>query len=294
MSNNITDISVIMNCFNSDKYLKSAIDSIYAQTHDSWEIIFWDNCSSDQSASIAKNYDSKLKYFLAKKKAPLGEARNLALKKAKGVFICFLDCDDLFLPKKLEIQLAAIKYSKAVLSYSGWIKINENGEEIDRFILKNEYKNKFESLLLNYNVNFQSLMIDHDYLLNNKLEFDEKVSFSPDFNLVMKIALDSPILVLSEQLVKYRVHSKSMSVKNKIDKMVDFEYTTDYLEKIGVENKYRNYKYIVLKAKYKMLFLDLLEGKNYHRIPVLIFEFLLQMTILLLGRLKHVVSRGKK
>ena len=45
---------------------------------------------------------------------------------------------DLFLPKKLEIQLAAIKYSKAVLSYSGWIKINENGEEIDRFILKNE------------------------------------------------------------------------------------------------------------------------------------------------------------
>jgi glycosyltransferase involved in cell wall biosynthesis len=288
MSKNTTDISVIMNCHNGDQYLKSAIDSVYAQSYRNWEIIFWDNCSSDLSASIAKSYDSKLKYFFAKKKSTLGKARNLALKKASGDFICFLDCDDLYLPNKLAIQLAAIKYSKAVLSYSGWIKINEKGEEIDRFILKNEYKNKFETLLLNYIVNFQSLMINHDYLLNNKLEFDEKVSFSPDFNLVMKIALDSPILVLSEQLVKYRVHSKSMSVKNKIDKIVDFEYTTDYLEKIGVEDKYRNYKYIILKAKYKMLFLDLLEGKKYHRIPVLIFEFLLQMTILLLGRLKHV------
>ena len=59
-------VSVIMNCFNGERFLREAIDSIYSQTFTDWEIIFWDNASTDKSASIAKSYDKKLKYFLAK------------------------------------------------------------------------------------------------------------------------------------------------------------------------------------------------------------------------------------
>ena len=56
-------VSVIMNCYNGEKYLREAIDSIYAQTYTNWEIIFWDNASTDNSAEIAKLSDSRLKYF---------------------------------------------------------------------------------------------------------------------------------------------------------------------------------------------------------------------------------------
>ena len=62
--NNQPLVSVIMNCYNGQKYLKEAIDSIYKQTYKNWEIIFWDNFSKDASAKIAKSYDYRVKYFL--------------------------------------------------------------------------------------------------------------------------------------------------------------------------------------------------------------------------------------
>ena len=95
-------VSIIMNCYNGEKFLKEAIDSIYAQTYSNWEIIFWDNASTDDSACIAKSYDDRLKYHLAQETTPLGEARDLALKKINGKYISFLDCDDIWLPKKLK------------------------------------------------------------------------------------------------------------------------------------------------------------------------------------------------
>ena len=56
-------VSIQINCHNGEKYLSEAIDSIYKQTYKNWEIIFWDNASSDASAKIAKSYDGKLRYF---------------------------------------------------------------------------------------------------------------------------------------------------------------------------------------------------------------------------------------
>ena len=59
-------VSVIINCFNGDEYLRQAIESVYSQTYQNWEII-WDNCSNDNSSSIANSFDNRLKYFLSKK-----------------------------------------------------------------------------------------------------------------------------------------------------------------------------------------------------------------------------------
>ena len=56
-----------MNCHNSETYLKEAINSIYSQTYTDWEIIFWDNNSSDKSSKIAQSYDDKIRYFRGNK-----------------------------------------------------------------------------------------------------------------------------------------------------------------------------------------------------------------------------------
>ena len=64
--NNQPLVTIIMNCYNGEKYLKEAIDSVYNQTYDNWEIIFWDNASTDKSAEIAKSYNSKIRYFSSK------------------------------------------------------------------------------------------------------------------------------------------------------------------------------------------------------------------------------------
>ncbi len=91
--NNILEVSIIMNCLNGEKYLKDSIGSIYSQTYDNWEIIFWDNASTDRSDEIAQSYDSRLKYFRSDETYSLGKARNLAVSKAKGEYIAFLDVD---------------------------------------------------------------------------------------------------------------------------------------------------------------------------------------------------------
>ena len=80
-------VSVVINCYNGEKFLKNAIDSIYVQTYKHWEIIFWDNASTDQSANIALSYGEKLHYFKSETTKPLYEARSLAVKKAKGDFL---------------------------------------------------------------------------------------------------------------------------------------------------------------------------------------------------------------
>src|SRR3990167_8655863 len=98
-------VSVLMNCLNCSLYLEEAIDSVYAQTYKDWEIIFWDNASTDSSAEIAQRYDEKLRYFRADISLPLYGSRNLALQKARGKYIAILDCDDLWLPNKLEKQI---------------------------------------------------------------------------------------------------------------------------------------------------------------------------------------------
>ena len=66
-------VSIAMNCYNSDEYLQEAIDSVYAQSYSNWEIIFWDNASTDGSVNIVKSYDGRIKYYLVPKITPLGE-----------------------------------------------------------------------------------------------------------------------------------------------------------------------------------------------------------------------------
>src|SRR3972149_6628479 len=87
-------ISIIINSHNGAKYLREAIDSVYSQTYTNWEIILFDNCSTDETDTIVKQYDDRLRYFRSEKFLNLGEARNKALKNAQGEIIGFLDSDD--------------------------------------------------------------------------------------------------------------------------------------------------------------------------------------------------------
>ena len=75
-------VSIVVNCYNGEKYLKKTLESIQAQKYKNWELIFWDNQSSDNSSAIIKSYKHpKFHYFYAPTHTNLGKARELALKK---------------------------------------------------------------------------------------------------------------------------------------------------------------------------------------------------------------------
>ena len=108
-------ISIIMNCYNGEEYLYHAVKSVISQTYKNWELIFWDNQSSDNSLKILRKFkDKRIKYFYAKKHTVLYEARNLAIKKSKGKFIAFLDVDDFWSKNKLESQIPYFKEKSGI------------------------------------------------------------------------------------------------------------------------------------------------------------------------------------
>jgi len=272
-------VSIVMNCYNSDEFLKDAIDSIYCQSYQNWEIIFWDNGSSDNSSLIAKSYDEKLKYFHSSKTTSLGIARNMAMKKASGKYVTFLDCDDLYLPERIEFQANDMQKNNTVLSFGSWIEINALGDVVKRHKFKSQSGNFFEKLLYKYNVNFQTLMIDNDFLKNNEIHFDTELTFSPDYDLVMKIALLNNISSVDIFLAKYRVHSKSMSHKYQLDKYNDYNYIIKKLRDKGASEKYPKFKYLSSAMMYRMKYKDHIKSNRY-------FSALMSLICFILLRLR--------
>jgi glycosyltransferase involved in cell wall biosynthesis len=206
-------VSIIINCYNGEKYLREAIDSIYAQTYENWEIIFWDNGSTDRSAEIAKSFDQRLRYCFTVDTTPLGAARNLALKKTKGKYIAFLDCDDIYLPEKLEKQVQLMEGSNYAMCYGSCITINEQGQVLKIKPVKNQSGYLFGSLLNHYEINMQTVMLRHSFLFEECLSFDINLKRCTDYDLFMEIASLCPVGVLDDILVKYRIVHYSLSQK---------------------------------------------------------------------------------
>ncbi|MEW6297494.1 MAG: glycosyltransferase family A protein [Thermodesulfobacteriota bacterium] len=108
-------VSVITIFFNAEAFLREAIDSVLAQTFPDWELVLVDDGSTDGSTAIAKAYRSRypdqVRYFEHAGHRNLGKStsRNLGLQKARGRYIAFLDADDVFLPQKLERQVALLE-----------------------------------------------------------------------------------------------------------------------------------------------------------------------------------------
>ena len=232
-------ISIIINCFNGERFLRTAIDSVYNQDFDDWEIIFWDNASTDDSALIAKSYGRQLKYYSNKKTTSLGKARNMALKMATGKYIAFLDCDDVFLPGKLRKQVSQMEGNNFALSYSDATVIDEFNRKIRKIKTKNNSGYIFGNLLRHYEIVMASVMIRRQVLEKEGFEFAEELKYCPDYNLFMKIASCYTICVINDNIVNYRRINGSLSSQSVDIASSEIKFTLDYIFSSNPELKSR-------------------------------------------------------
>lgn len=238
-------VSVIINCFNGDKYLKKCIQSVIDQTYLNWEIIFWDNQSTDDSKNIINTFnDNRIKYFYASTHETLYSARNFAIEKANGELIAFLDTDDIWLPFKLEKQVKIFIDESVGVVCSNYLVLDEINNK--SFL---QYKNKFTNiktndLLKNYNVGLLTLIIKKSYLSTlEKPFFNYKYNIIGDFELVMKLSVNCKIVYINEALAKYRKHNSSISFLQK-DKLAielkDWAYSKYNLNQFASFKNYNN------------------------------------------------------
>lgn len=210
-------VSVIINCYNGQAYLKEAIDSVIAQTYTNWELVFWDNQSTDLSSSIVNSYtDGRIKYFLSKNHTKLGEARNLAVERAKGKWIGFLDCDDLWKENKLEIQLERVLVGDEISMVYGQTCFFSEGDlsYIDITRKKLPEGDIFGELAKGNFISLSSaLVLREEYIRVNGIE--KNYNQAEDYDLFIKLSYDSKIGVVNQEVIKYRIHASSLSVFQK-------------------------------------------------------------------------------
>jgi len=212
-------VSVIMNCYNGEKYLSEAIDSVYVQTYSNWEIVFWDNASIDSSSEIARSYDSRLRYFCSEYTTPLGEARSLAVSEAKGKYIAFLDCDDLWLPDKLRDQVdiflkdgsLAIVYGYAEILYDDWMqKSKKNSSNILPNVNNLPEGMIFDKLIREDFIPFPSAMIDKGKFMECG-GFPADYRHSTDYWIFLHLSYKYKVGAVKKICCKYRIHQGNLS-----------------------------------------------------------------------------------
>ena len=208
-------ISIIMNCHNCEKYLDIALNSVFSQTYHNWEIIFWDNNSTDNSSLITQKFKNKLFYYKSKTLLKLGTARRKAVNKASGDLLAFLDCDDVWLKNKLKLQVNEFKTHKASLIYSRAEIINESGKVIGLMPDNSKFKSGyiFKDLAKENFIPFVSVIMKRSTYYNVG-GFPENYVNSTDYFLFLNVSLKNKIMFLPEVTCQYREHTQNLSKYN--------------------------------------------------------------------------------
>ena len=156
-------VSIITPCFNSELFIAQTIESVINQTYSNWEMVIIDDCSTDHSADIILSYverDSRIRYL--KMPFPSGSAslpRNRGIELAKGRYIAFLDSDDIWYPRKLEMQIPLFQDMYVAIVYSWYEKMSEQGEKANR-IVKSALYHTYETLLYGNEIGCLTCVVD--------------------------------------------------------------------------------------------------------------------------------------
>lgn len=208
-------ISVVINCYNGEQYLKHAIESVVNQSYPNWEIIFWDNQSTDRSGQIFKEYDDqRFKYYLAGKHTLLYAARNEAIKFTTGEFVAFLDVDDWWHPEKLSQQIKVFEDPKVGLSCTNY-EIVKNGKY--KLFRKKRMLSGFifNELIEDYYVGMLTLMIRKSAYDSMNEGFETNYHILGDFDLVVRMSQHWKMECLQSVLGYYRLHANNESILKK-------------------------------------------------------------------------------
>lgn len=124
-------VSIIMPSYNTANYIEASIESVRHQTYENWELIIVDDCSTDDTDEVVRPFltDGRIRYLKNEQNSGAAISRNRALREAQGKWIAFLDSDDLWLPEKLEKQVAFMEQNGYHFSYTNYEEINMSGKK---------------------------------------------------------------------------------------------------------------------------------------------------------------------
>jgi len=209
-------VSVITPSYNSSKFIDECVNSVISQSYSNWELLIVDDCSDDSSKELLldlERRDERIQVIFLDNNIGAANARNVAILKAKGKYIAFLDSDDSWDSQKLYKQISFMIKNEIAFSYTSYQSISENGLDIIR-VINAPYKISYNSYLKNTIIGCLTVVIDKEMVGDFEMPSIRSSHDMALWLLIMKRGFDA--YGLNENLANYRIVSTSNS-SSKLD-----------------------------------------------------------------------------
>ena len=203
-------ISIVLPVYNGEKYLRESIDSIISQTYENWELLILDDCSTDSSPIIAKEYennDERIHYYRNEKNLRLPRNLNKGFSLAKGDYLTWTSDDNRYKSTALEKMYNALKTSEnAQFVFASCRIIDEEGKEIEYIMVNEESKKRIVGLD----------SVGACFMYTRKVyeeigDYDPTYTLVEDFDYWQRIFVKFDTTVITEILYQYRWHDGALT-----------------------------------------------------------------------------------
>ena len=199
-------VSVLMTCYNREKYIASAIESVLASTYSNFELIIVDDASTDETVKIAKEYtakDERIKVFINGKNLGDYPNRNKAASLAKGKYLKYVDSDDYIYPNGLEIMVRSMEQFPT--AGFGLCSLKPNSEKPFPFMLqpKESYEYHFFGPGLFHKGPLAAIFLKSVF---DKMSGFKEERMISDSDMWHRIALRYPVVLMPDGIVWQRIH----------------------------------------------------------------------------------------
>jgi len=240
---NENKVSIITPLYNSEDFISQTIESVLAQTYKNWEMIIIDDCSTDNSVKIVKEFQKKedrIKLIKLKKNLGVAKARNKGIQIATGKYIAFIDSDDCWNKLKLEKQIKFMKNNNYYFSYTSYEIIDHKGNKLGRKV-EVPSKMDYKTLLKGNNIGCFTVVIDQDEISSIKMPQIKHEDFATWLN-ILKMGYQA--YGLKENLGYYRKTDNGLT-SNKVNSAIwTWNIYNEYLEFSFIKSFYYFFFYI--------------------------------------------------
>jgi glycosyltransferase involved in cell wall biosynthesis len=201
-------VSVIIPAYNYGRYLRDAIDSALAQTYPPLEVIVVDDGSTDETQSVVAAFGDRIR-TMRQANAGVAVARNNGIQMARGEYIALLDSDDIWMPRKLELQMALFEADPALgLVHCGCETFDDAGHTLETFLEGKE--GDVADAMLRFEpdtVRAGSCIVFPKRIVDEIGGFDERLPPSDDWDFCYRVATRHPFGYVRQALLRYRQHA---------------------------------------------------------------------------------------
>lgn len=208
-------VDIVIPTYNCAAYIGSALDSIFSQGDRAYRVLVVNDGSTDDTEEVLQPYMDRIEYF-SKPNEGVVATRNYALERLESEFVAFLDADDVWLPGKLDKQLAVLESDASVGGvYGNACLIDHEGTSRDRVYVGEEIRDElvpdlYPFLFLKNPIPTSTLVLRREHL-DTAGEFDDALPGTEDYDMWLRVARSTRLHYIDEPLALYRVHGSNLS-----------------------------------------------------------------------------------